>query len=553
MRNIFKIVGGILGLALLAIALNCNVSKAITVQDIEESQAVTMITMLTEENSDLMEGIINAEKLEKQSSQGNTKPLEYYKDTLFFTDRKHDLKEITHKLKTEKFIYNTSEYYNDLEEISNGDIVIYLGINVKKPENISKMELILNKQYGEVDLLKARDFNYVEEQEDGSYNCYIEYAFAHDGSWASGAGIDYIDNELTLKCYTNENDVTPVSTSKVILKPETVIEIPEITFKNYGLKEDGTWVELKQPNFSDYVVGINCAEDIRNNITYNSKTKTVTISNLGEKAKYDYINIKVSNVDIVGENVIGELYCYSDYTKIDLAAEARLEAFISKKAADGVVVEFGDEVEVKYEYPYVVTDKIHFQYETTILTSNKLKLEDVKKGDWFYTAVEYCYNKGIIMGATDTEFRPTKNITRGMIVTILWRMEGEPKVTGIKDFPDVTGQYYYNAVRWAAKNKIVSGYNNGKFGPNDNITREQLATILCNYAKYKGKNVNKTANTSKFTDWYKVTGYARPAMNWAVSTGVITGKYNGTKVDPQGTASRAEAAGMIYNYCMKIK
>ena len=157
------------------------------------------------------------------------------------------------------------------------------------------------------------------------------------------------------------------------------------------------------------------------------------------------------------------------------------------------------------------------------------------------------------MGATDTEFRPTKNITRGMIVTILWRMEGKPKVTGIEDFPDVTGQYYYNAVRWAAKNKIVSGYNNGKFGPNDNITREQLATILCNYAKYKGKNVNKTVDTSKYKDWYKVTGYARPAMSWAVSTGVITGKYNGTKVDPQGTASRAEAAGMIYNYCTKIK
>ena len=183
-----------------------------------------------------------------------------------------------------------------------------------------------------------------------------------------------------------------------------------------------------------------------------------------------------------------------------------------------------------------------------------LPFKDVKSGDWFYTAVEYCYNKRIIMGATETEFRPTKNITRGMIVTILWRMEGEPKVTGVGDFPDVTnGQYYYNAVRWAAKNKIVNGYNSGKFGPNDNITREQLATILCNYAKYKGKNVNKTAETSNFKDWYKVTGYARPAMSWAVATGVITGKYNGTKVDPQGTASRAEAAGMIYNYCTKIK
>ena len=185
--------------------------------------------------------------------------------------------------------------------------------------------------------------------------------------------------------------------------------------------------------------------------------------------------------------------------------------------------------------------------------NKELPFIDVKKGDWYYNAVEYTYKNGIISGATDTEFRPTKNITRGMIVTILWRMEGKPKVTGIEDFPDVTGQYYYDAVRWAAKDKIVSGYNSGKFGPNDNITREQLATILCNYAKYKKQNVNLSTDTSKYKDWYKVTGYARPAMSWAVSTGVITGKYNGTRVDPQGTASRAEAAGMIYNYCTKIK
>lgn len=189
----------------------------------------------------------------------------------------------------------------------------------------------------------------------------------------------------------------------------------------------------------------------------------------------------------------------------------------------------------------------------TVTTSNGIPFRDVSKSSWYYNTVKYVYEAGIITGANAYEFRPNANITRGMIVTILWRMEGEPKVTGIKDFPDVTGQYYYNAVRWAAKNKIVNGYNNGKFGPNDNITREQLAVILSNYAKYKGKNVNKTANTSKFADWYKVTGYARPAMSWAVATGVITGKYNGTKVDPQGTASRAEAAGMIYNYCTKIK
>ena len=194
-----------------------------------------------------------------------------------------------------------------------------------------------------------------------------------------------------------------------------------------------------------------------------------------------------------------------------------------------------------------------FKIKDTVTSSNGIPFTDVSKNSWYYDTVKYTYENNLISGANEYEFRPDAKITRGMIVTILWRMEGKPKVTGIKDFTDVTGQYYYNAVRWAAKNKIVSGYNSGKFGPNDSITREQLAVILNNYAKYKGKNVNVTANTNKYVDWYKVTGYARPAMNWAVAKGVITGKYNGTRVDPQGTASRAEAAGMIYNYCTKIK
>ena len=187
-------------------------------------------------------------------------------------------------------------------------------------------------------------------------------------------------------------------------------------------------------------------------------------------------------------------------------------------------------------------------------TNTELPFEDVATDAWYYEAIKYTYKNRILQGATETEFRPDKNITRGMIVTILYRMEGEPTVTSGKDFPDVSiKQYYGNAVKWASAKNIVNGYNNGNFGPNDNITREQLAVILNNYAKYKGKNVNKTADISKYNDWYKITGYARPAMNWAVATGVINGKYNGTKVDPQGTATRAEATAMIYNYCTKIK
>ena len=191
-------------------------------------------------------------------------------------------------------------------------------------------------------------------------------------------------------------------------------------------------------------------------------------------------------------------------------------------------------------------------YKVTVKLTD-LPFRDVIVSDWFYSSVKYTYQNGIISGATSTEFRPNAKITRGMIVTILWRMEGSPKVTGVKDFTDVKGQYYYDAVRWAAKYGVVNGYGDGRFGPNANITREQLATILCNYSKYKKKYTSSTVNTSKYKDWNRVSSYARASMQWAIAKGVVTGKDNGTRVDPLGTASRGEAAVMIYNYCTKIK
>ena len=183
-----------------------------------------------------------------------------------------------------------------------------------------------------------------------------------------------------------------------------------------------------------------------------------------------------------------------------------------------------------------------------------LPFKDVNEQDWYYNSVKYCYEKGIIKGATETEFRPSAKFSRGMLVTILWRMEGEPKVTNAKEFADVTsGKYYYNAIKWATSKGIVNGYSNGKFGPEDNITREQLAVMLRNYAKYKGKNVSQTADISKYKDSGKTSGYAKTSVQWAIAKGIISGKDNGTRIDPQGTASRAEAASMIYNYCTKIK
>ena len=179
-----------------------------------------------------------------------------------------------------------------------------------------------------------------------------------------------------------------------------------------------------------------------------------------------------------------------------------------------------------------------------------LPFTDVSRSNWYYNSVEYCYKNGIIYGTTDTKFSPNTNVTRGNLVTILWRMEGSPKVNGKLSFPDVkTSDYYYEAVKWAEKTGVVHGYDTGKFGPNNNISREQLATILNNYAKYKKKDTSASTDLSRFTDNSKISSYAREAVSWAVAKKVMSGKDNGTRVDPQGRATRAEAAAMIQNYC----
>ncbi len=217
----------------------------------------------------------------------------------------------------------------------------------------------------------------------------------------------------------------------------------------------------------------------------------------------------------------------------------------------------------RYQWVQVFTDSKSTQcakpankstIETYPVRYSILPFEDVKKGDWYYDSVKYNLINRYIVGINSSRFNPQAKLSRAMLVTILWRMAGEPKISGGKNFPDVhSKEYYYNAVKWASNKGIVNGYNNGTFGPNDNITREQLAVIIRNYAKYANKNINQRADISKYTDAYKITGYARPAVEWAVANGIISGKFNGTKIDPQGTASRAETAAMIYNYCTRIK
>lgn len=178
--------------------------------------------------------------------------------------------------------------------------------------------------------------------------------------------------------------------------------------------------------------------------------------------------------------------------------------------------------------------------------ASALPFADVSYTNWYYDAVKFVYDKGIMDGVSYYRFAPDATITRGMVVTMLWRMAGEPYESSA-GFTDVaSGRYYSTAVAWAAKNGIVEGMTSSTFAPDQAITREQLASILYRYARWLGFS-GYGSDISGYTDAGKVSGYAYDAMCWAVKTGVVTGT-SAKVLDPQGTATRAAAAQMFMNF-----
>ena len=178
-----------------------------------------------------------------------------------------------------------------------------------------------------------------------------------------------------------------------------------------------------------------------------------------------------------------------------------------------------------------------------------LPFTDVTSGDWFYDAVAYVYDKGMMEGTTDTTFAPAMNLTRSMIAQVLYNLEERPEAPGAAGFPDVAaGAWYADAVNWAAARGIVKGYDTGAFGPEDSVTREQLAAILYRYAQAKGYDTTQGGMAVReFSDSASISDWAQTAMSWAVNAQVLSGKGNGV-LDPQGTATRAEVAQMLMNF-----
>ncbi len=212
-----------------------------------------------------------------------------------------------------------------------------------------------------------------------------------------------------------------------------------------------------------------------------------------------------------------------------------------------------DKGDGKYTFT-MPSGKVTVEASFAEIAPEPLPFGDVDDGDWFADAVRFVYENGMMNGVSETSFAPHATTSRSMIVTILYRLEGEPVVDYAMDFTDVAGDAYYaEAVRWAASEGIVGGYGGGLFGAEDAVAREQLAVILYRYAVYKGYDVSigEDTNILSYADFADLSEYAIPAMQWACGAGIVNGTSEST-LAPQGEATRAQVAAMLMRFVEAI-
>ncbi len=184
-------------------------------------------------------------------------------------------------------------------------------------------------------------------------------------------------------------------------------------------------------------------------------------------------------------------------------------------------------------------------------TDESLPFTDVRRSDWFYEDVAFAYENGLFAGTSDTTFSPNASMTRAMLVTVLYRLEGQPAVNGRSGFSDVQyNGYYEDAVTWAADNGIVNGTSTTTFSPNANVTREQMAAILYRYAQHKKYNTAASSGLNGFTDHASVSGYAAASLEWAVAEKLVNGSAG--KLMPTGNATRAQVAAILHRFVENV-
>ncbi|MDY3013981.1 MAG: S-layer homology domain-containing protein [Evtepia sp.] len=217
----------------------------------------------------------------------------------------------------------------------------------------------------------------------------------------------------------------------------------------------------------------------------------------------------------------------------------------------------GNVIDVKQEsygtYTFVMpASKVTIEGVFVKNSPEVLPFTDVKPTDWFYNSVKYVYDKGLMDGVEGGQFAPNATLNRAMLVTILYRLDGQPAVSGDMPFEDVpAGTWYTNAVKWASDNGIVNGVEGNRFAPSGDLTREQMSAILYRYAQYKKWDVSASADLTAFVDGDKTSPWAADAMKWAVGAGLING-LEGNTLAPQGTSTRAQVSTVLMRFCENI-
>ena len=266
---------------------------------------------------------------------------------------------------------------------------------------------------------------------------------------------------------------------------------------------------------------------------------------LAEEAEQDEIDEAAANVVEEKIDAIGTVTLKSKD-----AIEAARRAYDALTDAQKALVDNYDElVAAEAALKDLITDA--FITGSLIIGSTSHPFDDVKD-HWAEDAIAYVYSKGLMNGVEDDKFAPDVTLTRAMVVTILYRLSGEPVTFGTAPFSDVeSGSWYGKAVLWASKNNIVNGMGDGSFAPMQNITREQFASILYRYAQYRGEMTGAAANLNGYKDAGQISGWATEAMAWAAAEGLINGR-TATTIAPKGTATRAEAATILMRFCKRF-
>ena len=290
----------------------------------------------------------------------------------------------------------------------------------------------------------------------------------------------------------------------------------------------------------------------------------ITFTNPHGFSEFTFSTERQAVAEIDGTSYTSLQAAVDDATKDDTIVVTADSANLSATAYKTVKVKNGTENNIKVTINGVSKTIEKEKTETFVYTSGgggtpsepeepTWPFTDVTEGDdWFYDAVAYVYENGIMAGTDETIFEPSMELDRAMAAQLFYNLEGKPAVTGDSTFTDVTsGHWAVDAITWAAQNDIVAGIGGGLYDPDSNVTREQFAVMLYNYAKYKGYDLTATGDLTQFPDAGSISSWAETALSWANGNGLINGHENGT-IDPKGSTIRAQAASIMANFDQNV-